>query len=78
MIRGAWPRRWREAACPYCAYGIENKLKQIDGVEKIDIDLEKGLAAVRVREGVAPTEPQRVKLFQDAGLTYCGMTTKPL
>ncbi len=65
-------------ACPYCAYGIEKKLKQIDGVERIDIDLEKGLVTVQVREGVALTEPQMVQLFKDAGFTYRSMTTAPL
>lgn len=65
-------------ACPYCAYGIEKKLKQIEGVEKIDVDLEKGLVTVDVREGVALTEPQMVQLFKDAGFTYRSMTEKAL
>ena len=65
-------------ACPYCAYGVEKKLKGIEGVEKIDVDLEKGLVTVNVREGVALTEPQLVQLFKDAGFTYRSMTTKPL
>ena len=30
-------------ACPYCAYGIEKKLDQIDGVKFLDLDLEKGI-----------------------------------
>ncbi len=65
-------------ACPYCAYGIEKKLKQIEGVEKIDIDLNKGLVTVNVREGVELTEPQVKKLFKDAGFTYRSMTKKPV
>lgn len=64
-------------ACPYCAYGIEKKLKQIEGVEKIDVDLEKGLVTVNVREGVELTEPQMVQLFKDAGFTYRSMTAQP-
>lgn len=65
-------------ACPYCAYGIEKKLKQIEGVEKIDVDLEKGLVTVNVREGVEITEPQMKQLFKDAGFTYRSMTKQPL
>lgn len=65
-------------ACPYCAYGIEKKLKQIEGVEKIDVDLEKGLVTANVREGVEITEPQMKQLFKDAGFTYRGMTKQPL
>lgn len=65
-------------ACPYCAYGIEKKLKQIEGVEKIDVDLQKGLVVVDVREGVQLTEPQMQQLFKDAGFTYRSMKEKPL
>ncbi len=64
-------------ACPYCAYGIEKKLKKIDGVEQIAVDLDKGLVIVDVAEGVRLTEPQMTRLFKDAGFTYRGMTEKP-
>ncbi|MCG8093442.1 MAG: heavy-metal-associated domain-containing protein [Candidatus Thiodiazotropha endolucinida] len=65
-------------ACPYCAYGVEKKLKQIKGVEKIDVDLDKGLVTVNVGEGVELTEPQMVQLFKDAGFTYRSMVKHPL
>lgn len=65
-------------ACPYCAYGIEKKLNQVEGVERIDIDLEKGLVIVDVREGVEITEAQMQQLFEDAGFTYRSMTQQPL
>jgi len=65
-------------ACPYCAYGIEKKLKAIKGVGKIDVDLNAGLVIVDVAEGVALTEPQMKTLFKDAGFTYRSMTGKPL
>ncbi len=65
-------------ACPYCAYGIEKKLNKIDGVESLEVDLNKGLVTVNVREGVELTEPQMVQLFNDAGFTYRSMTKHPL
>jgi mercuric ion binding protein len=65
-------------ACPYCAYGIEKKLKAIDGVEKIDVNLDAGLVIVEVDEGVTLTGSQMKTLFQDAGFTYRSMTTRPL
>lgn len=65
-------------ACPYCAYGIEKKLNAIDGVKKINIDLNKGLVTVIVADGVRLTEVQMTKLFQDAGFTYRSMTEKAL
>jgi len=65
-------------ACPYCAYGIEKKLKAIEGVERLNVDLNAGLVVVDVAEGVRLTESQMKKLFQDAGFTYRSMTEKPL
>jgi mercuric ion binding protein len=65
-------------ACPYCAYGIEKKLKEIEGVENIDIDLDKGLVTVDTHEGVELTEPQLEQLFKDAGFTYRSMSKLPL
>ena len=29
-------------ACPFCAYGLEKKLKQVEGVETLDIDVDMG------------------------------------
>ncbi len=60
-------------ACPYCAYGIEKKLKQIDGVEKIEVDLDQGLVMVYTTGGVELTEEQMTRLFSDAGFTYRSM-----
>ena len=65
-------------ACPYCAYGIEKKLNKIDGVEKIDVDLNKGLVVVDVAEGVTLSEEQMTQLFKDAGFTYRSMTEQAL
>ncbi len=65
-------------ACPYCAYGIEKNLGKIDGVEKIDVDLNNGLVTVNVAEGVTLTDAQMAKLFTDAGFTFRSMVTVPL
>jgi copper chaperone len=65
-------------ACPYCAYGIEKNLKKIDGVNKIDVDLNNGLVTVNVAEGVTLTDTQMTKLFTDAGFTFRSMVTVPL
>ena len=65
-------------ACPYCAYGIEKKLGKIDGVEKIDVDLNNGLVTVNVAEGVTLTDAQMAKLFTDAGFTFRSMVALPL
>jgi len=65
-------------ACPYCAYGVEKKLKAIDGVRKIDVDLEQGLVTVVTTEGTVLTAEQMKKLFQDAGFTFRSMKQEPV
>ena len=65
-------------ACPYCAYGIEKKLKAIDGVESVEVDLDKGLVRVRTHDDLHFSEPQLRQLFQDAGFTYRSMEVRTL
>ena len=60
-------------ACPYCAYGVEKKLKAIEGVERVDVDLDKGLVVVDAREGVVLTEEAMRRLMRDAGFTFRSM-----
>ena len=64
-------------ACPFCVYGIEKKLKSVDGVEEVDVDLQQGTVIVNTRENVELTEPGMVKLFKEAGFTYRSMTKQP-
>ncbi|PHS56840.1 MAG: heavy metal transport/detoxification protein [Sulfurimonas sp.] len=61
-------------ACPYCAYGIEKKLKAINGIKKINVKLEKGLVIVDVKDGVILSEKRMIKLFNNAGFTFRSMT----
>ncbi len=64
-------------ACPYCAYGIEKNLKKIDGVGKMEVDLNNGLVIVNVAEGVTLTDEQMSKLFTDSGFTFRSMLIVP-
>ena len=57
-------------ACPYCAYGIEKKFMQREGVKKFDMDLEKGVVKVILKDGVEMNEHQLNRLFEEAGFTY--------
>jgi copper chaperone CopZ len=60
-------------ACPFCAYGIEKKLKAINGVFEIDINLDKGLVIVIADEQLKLTNKQMTELFQDAGFSFRSM-----
>ncbi len=61
-------------SCPFCAYGIEKKLKRSKGVETVKIDLEKGMVVVQVKEGISFTKAHFKKLVDDAGFTLKSMT----
>ncbi len=65
-------------ACPYCAYGIEKKLKAIEGVETVDVDLERGLVVVKTREDLELSDTRLETLFRDAGFTYRGKEVRTL
>ena len=45
-------------ACPFCAFGIEKLLKQVDGVGRVEVDLKSGEVALTatVGESIAVTE----------------------
>ncbi len=60
-------------ACPYCAYGIEKKLNEIDGVKFINMDLDKGIVTVESYD-VKLNDAQLEQLFQDSGFTYRSKT----
>ncbi len=60
-------------ACPYCAYGIEKKLNELDGVKFKDMDLDKGVVTVETFD-VKLEEAQLKQLFQDSGFTYRSKT----
>lgn len=56
-------------ACPYCAFGMEKELKKISGVEKVEIELKKGLAFISTPVSQKPEEQQLAQVITDAGFT---------
>jgi len=60
-------------ACPFCAYGIEKKLKAITGIQHIDVDLDHGLVVVIGDDHVKLSNQQMTTLFRDAGFTFRSM-----
>ncbi len=65
-------------SCPFCAYGIEKKLKKTEGVDAVEIDLERGMVVVKTEEGIKLSEAQFKQLVKDAGFTLRSVTEKPL
>jgi copper chaperone CopZ len=55
-------------ACPFCAYGIEKKLRALPGARNVKVDLEGGRATFEAPAG-AVTEQQIRQAIKEAGFT---------
>ncbi len=56
-------------ACPFCAYGVEKKVGGLDGVEKVEIEIEDGLVAVTLADGATLDEATAKQAVDEAGFT---------
>ncbi len=56
-------------ACPFCAYGIEKQLSKLEGVARVDVDIEKGAVMVRLKEGATLDEATAKAAVKSAGFT---------
>lgn len=56
-------------SCPFCAFGLEKKLKKLDGVLEVKLYVDKGLAEIRVEQGKTIPEEKIIKAVRDAGFT---------
>jgi len=61
-------------ACPFCAYGIEKKLKEIDGVDSIEIMFEEGRIELTFSDERVPEEDELRNAVTDAGFTVRKVT----
>lgn len=62
-------------ACPYCAYGIEKKIRALDGVDKdsVAILINEGLVTFQADTDTAIAEAEIRQLIDDAGFTLRGL-----
>ncbi len=56
-------------SCPFCAYGLEKKLKKIEGVKKIEIDVENAFTLLTLLDGKTISETTIRKKVKEAGFT---------
>jgi mercuric ion binding protein len=56
-------------SCPFCTYGIEKKFSQVEGVEKIDIDLKTGTTLITMAAGTTLDETTARETVEAAGFT---------
>lgn len=60
-------------SCPFCAYGLEKKLKKIETASDIEIHLEEGIAVFSVSKDQKPTKEALEKVVTEAGFTPNGI-----
>jgi mercuric ion binding protein len=56
-------------SCPFCAYGLEKKLNELDGVDSIFIDFEEGLVVIQVTDLQKISEEEIITKIEEAGFT---------
>lgn len=56
-------------ACPFCTYNIQRQLEALDGVQQVDVSLEKGEAYVTLSKQDPATAEQLRKAVESAGFT---------
>ena len=56
-------------SCPFCSYGLEKKLKKLNGVEKVEINMKQGKAEMRVKPGITISDESIKQAVEDAGFT---------
>jgi copper chaperone CopZ len=56
-------------ACPYCAFGMEKKLKEISGVSNVTIELKEGLAYISTLKKQKPNKEDIQNIILNAGFT---------
>jgi len=66
--------------CPFCVYGTEKNLRKLEGVEKVDVSLDKKKARIVMKEGQTGDIDAIKKAITDAGFTAgnASINSKPV
>lgn len=59
-------------ACPFCAYGVEKMFNAVDGVARLDIDINAGVVSVTMAGRATLDEATAKQIVKDAGFTLRG------
>lgn len=59
-------------ACPFCAYGIEKKLRAIEGVERVETNIKEGTVVVVLKEGATLDRARVERAVREAGFILKG------
>jgi periplasmic mercuric ion binding protein len=54
-------------ACPFCAYGVEKKLKTVEGTKNLEVSINKGEIIMTLEDDATFTKEEAAQLVDDAG-----------
>lgn len=54
-------------SCPFCTYGIEKKLGELDGVQSLDTNIKDGTVTVTMKDGASLSEAAAKQAVKAAG-----------
>lgn len=73
MSQSAAPHRYKIVvdglACPFCAYGIEKQINDINGVQNVQTDIASETVTVTMAPGATLSRDAAAKAVKDAGFT---------
>jgi periplasmic mercuric ion binding protein len=55
--------------CPFCVYGIEKQLNKLEGIERIETDIEKSLVLLIMKDGFVLDESSVNEAVTKAGFS---------
>ena len=55
--------------CPFCAYGLEQRLKDLTGVDEVLVQVSDGLVQIRTMEGRELTDEALTDTVKKAGFS---------
>lgn len=61
-------------ACPFCAYGLEKKLDDLDAIRAMEVQVEKSRILVAFRKGRRASEDELRRAVKKAGFTVRKIT----
>lgn len=65
-------------SCPFCAYGLEKRLKKLEGLDSLRIDFKTGNVVLTVRDGSKAGDERIRKLVKDGGFEATKIERSPL
>jgi mercuric ion binding protein len=56
-------------SCPFCAYGLEKKLGEVDGVQSLETNIKDGTVTVTMKDGAPLSEASAKQAVKAAGFS---------